>query len=130
MAAASAGGPAFFFKKSNFLVNLSIYGAMNDGRINHESGFREKLQTCVGVIESTTPYRQNRSEQGDAYFISLRMTMIAHPKTRVGQIKKKPIKIFYIGRNESASVLLDHAFSKAIRRSRERPIRSLQYRGR
>jgi hypothetical protein len=62
---------------------------MNDGRVNHEAGFREKLLTCVGVIENTQPYRQNKSEQGDAYFISLRMTMLAHPKTRVGQIIKK-----------------------------------------
>jgi hypothetical protein len=69
---------------------------MNDGQVNHEAGFREKLLTCVGVIENTQPYRQNKSEQGDAYFISLRMTMLAHPKTRVGQIiKKKRIRVFF-----------------------------------
>ena len=76
-------------------MHLSIYGAMNDGRINHVSGLREKLLTCVGIIESTQPYRQNKSEEGDAYFVSLRMTMLAHPKSRVNQINKLEKDFFY-----------------------------------
>lgn len=99
---------------------------MNDGRINHEACLREKLQTCDEVIERTQPYRQNRSEQGDAYFISLRMTMLAHPKTIVFFNKEKRYDFFWL----ETKALLFYLTMLSLKRSRERLIRSLRYRGR
>jgi hypothetical protein len=40
-------------------MHFSIYECMNDGRVNHEAGFREKLLTCLNycVKNSTTVFR-------------------------------------------------------------------------